>query len=347
MKRLTSSINFQVSTAGRLFFYAALIAFVVLIFALPSCTKEVDIDIPESAKQIVVEGSIELNTPPVILLTQSQKFFDNININNLGAYFVRGAQVTVKASDGTQAILNEYCLQNLPLSDQEKQVVLTAFGFSLNDSTPITDICFYSVADIATYFSSGTCSFMGKEKTKYELEIIAPPFTPGEDSIRVSSTTTIPASVGLDSLGTKQHPNPAYRDSMMAVYAYFTVPDTFGNAIRYWTKRNSQPFYKPESGSVYDDKLFVGLSVGLPLDRGRPSGEDFNINTGPYFWKGDTVTVKWSNIDNATYQFFYTLENDGGDSPFSSPIKIKSNIKNGLGVWAGYASNYYTITVPK
>lgn len=314
---------------------------------ISSCTKVIDINIPDSARQVVVEGTIENNVPPVVVLTKSSKFFDNVNINDIGSYFIHGANVHVTASDGTQTELTELCLQNLNLPPDQQEVILNAFGFSAIDSDQIPNVCVYTVPDIATYFLTGTCSFVGKERTSYTLDIMSPPLNDGQDSIHVTSTTTITTVIGIDSLTTKPHPNPDYADSMVAVYAYFSVPDTFGNFVRYWTKRNSEPFYTPIGGSVYDDKLFVGLSIGLPVERGQPKGADFNINTDSYFWKGDTVTVKWGNIDNKTYDFFYTLENDGGDSPFSSPVKIKTNINNGLGIWAGYASSYGTIIVPK
>lgn len=312
-----------------------------------SCTKVIDINIPDSARQVVVEGTIENDVPPVVVLTKSSKFFDNVNINDIGSYFIHGANVHVTASDGTQTVLTELCLQNLNLPPDQQEVILNAFGFSAIDSDQIPNVCVYTVPDIATYFLSGTCNFVGKERTSYTLDIMSPPLNDGQDSIHVTSTTTITTVIGIDSLTTKPHPNPDYVDSMVAVYAYFSVPDTFGNFVRYWTKRNSEPFYTPIGGSVYDDKLFVGLSIGLPVERGQPKGADFNINTDSYFWKGDTVTVKWGNIDNKTYDFFYTLENDGGDSPFSSPVKIKTNINNGLGIWAGYASSYGTIIIPK
>ena len=100
-------------------------------------------------------------------------------------------------------------------------------------------------------------------------------------------------------------------------------------------------------GSVYDDKLFIGLSLGLPLERGQAPGSKFDINTDSYYYRGDTIKVKWTNIDSKTYDFYYTLENDGGNSPFSSPVKIKTNINGGLGIWAGYATKYYTQIIPK
>ena len=63
---------------------------------------------------------------------------------------------------------------------------------------------------------------------------------------------------------------------------------------------------------------------------------------------GDTVTVKWANIDSRTYDFYNTLENDGGGSPFSSPLRIKSNVTgdSAIGVWAGYGARYYTLVIP-
>lgn len=320
---------------------------VAFCIGISSCSKEINIEIPPDAEQVVVEGTIETNVPPVVILTKSARFFDNIQINNLGSYFIHGAAIKVTSSDGQQTELIELCLKNLNLSPQDAQIVLNAFGFTTIDSGTIPDICIYTVPDIATFFTTGQCSFMGKERTTYHLDIMAPGFQNSSDSIHVTSSTYIPKSIPVDSLGFKEHPNPAYRDSMIACYAYFSVPDTFGNFVRYWTKRNSEPFYPPLSQSVYDDRLFVGLTIGLPIERGQPRSNDFDLNTYSYFWKGDTITVKWGNIDSKVYDFYYTLENDGGDSPFSSPVKIKTNINNGLGVWAGYATQYSTIIAPK
>lgn len=318
-----------------------------LLSVFSSCSKEIDITIPAEAEQVVVEGSIETNVPPVVILTKSAKFFDNLSLNDIGSYFVHGATIRVTAGTGEQTELVELCLQNLNLPPNEAQILLNAFGFSNPDSMEIPDVCVYTVPDIATYYLTGACSFMGKEQTTYHLEINSPGFENALDSIHITSSTYIPVSIGIDSLTIREHHNPDYRDSMAAVYANFTVPDTFGNFARYQTKRNSEPFFKPLGGSVYDDRLFVGLNIALPLERGQPSNAEFDINTDSYFWKGDTVTVKWSNIDSRTYDFFFTLENDGGDSPFSAPVKIKSNISNGLGVWAGYATQYSSIIIPR
>lgn len=322
------------------------IVYCLLSIVFSSCTKVIDIEIPDSAQQVVVEGTIENNVPPIVILTKSQKFFGTIDLNNLGNYFVHGASVHVTSSDGSQTELTEFCLQGLNLPQDQQDVLLGALGFSTIDSTNIPNVCVYTVPDILNYFIAGTCNFMGKERTTYNLDIVAPPLY-GNDSVHLTSSTYIPTAVGMDSLTMREAANVIYRDSMVSLYANVTVPDTFGNFLRYKTKRNHEPYYNPQGGTVYDDKLWVGLKIALPIERGQNPNADFDLNTDAYFWKGDTVSLKWSNIDAQTYEFFYTLENDGGDSPFSSPVKIKSNISNGLGVWAGYATKYYEVIIPE
>jgi hypothetical protein len=270
-----------------------------------------------------------------------------VNQNDLGSYFIHGAAIKITSSDGTQVDLVELCLQNLNLPDEQKALLLNALGFTNTDSAYLPNVCVYTVPDVANYFISGTCSFMGKERTRYALDIVAPAIN-GSDSVHLTSSTYIPTAIGMDSVVIREISNPEFRDSMVSLYAFVTVPDTFGNFLRYKTKQNNKPFYAPEGGgSVYDDRLFVGLHLGLPIERGQNPAEHFDFKTATYFAKGDTFTIKWSNIDAVTYDFYYTLENDGGDSPFSSPVKIKSNISNGLGVWAGYATKYYEVIIPK
>ena len=319
----------------------------IIALALTACSKVVKVVIPPASQQVVVDATIENGVPPIVLLSKSQQFFGTTNLNNLGAYFIHGANVKVTASDGTSVQLVEFCLQDLNLPANQTQQLLSALGYTTVDSANAVNICAYTVADIINYYTTGSCNFMGKQRTSYQLNIVSPPIYDGQrDSIHVTASTSIPLAIGIDSLQVRPDNNVAYNDSFAAVYAYISVPDTFGNFIRYQTRENSGPFYAPLGGSVYDDKLFVGLTLSLPLERGQAPNATFDINTDTYFPRGDTLTLKWSNIDANTYNFFYTLENDGGGSPFSSPVKVTSNVNNGLGVFAGYATKYFTIFVP-
>jgi len=142
------------------------------------------------------------------------------------------------------------------------------------------------------------------------------------------------------------HPNPD-NDSLLVVRCNLSVPDTFGNYVRYFTQRNNEPLYAPLTSSVWDDKLFVGTTLDLPLERGQSPLDDIDFATYSFFWKGDTVVLKWCNITKPHFDFWRTLESDGGDSPFSTPVIKKSNIVgDGVGVWGGYAATYDTIILP-
>jgi len=129
----------------------------------------------------------------------------------------------------------------------------------------------------------------------------------------------------------------------------FTDPKGYGNYLRYFTKVNSER-YLPGALSVFDDDLTDGTTYDFQIDQGidrnnRPKEDDYG-----YFKRGDTVTVKLANIDKGTYDFWRTLEfaYQSVGNPFSSPVKVLSNVSNGaLGAFCGYGVQYKSIVIPK
>lgn len=323
------------------YIHVMLLAMAGLAFA--SCTKDITGNLPDLGTSTVVDGSIENGKPPVVLLTRSTKVFGDLNINDLGAFFQHGAHMYMTVdNDSTQIPLEEICLRSLSaIPDSVKWTLLYSLGVTIYDSSSVPDVCVYTLplTELAAYYNTGSCPHCGAENHTYHLNIKL-----GNKTF--TAYTSIPQALGIDGLSIRNAPN---NDSLVNVMATISVPASTGHFIRYWTQRNDEPFYTPYSGSVYDDKLWVGRTLTLPLERGIPG---YIINPDPatygYFWKGDTVTLKWANIDSRTYDFFNTLENDGGGSPFSSPLRVKSNISGDsvVGVWAGYAARYYTIIVP-
>jgi hypothetical protein len=86
------------------------------------------------------------------------------------------------------------------------------------------------------------------------------------------------------------------------------------------------------------------------LPAGFRKADTIDRETFGYFYKGDTVVVKWSSIDKKTYEFWNTLEFSYGTTgnPFSSPVEVNGNISNGaLGVWAGYGNAFDTLIIPR
>jgi hypothetical protein len=85
------------------------------------------------------------------------------------------------------------------------------------------------------------------------------------------------------------------------------------------------------------------------VERGADRNEEIDRDNFSFFEKGDTITVKFCNIDKATYDFWRTMEYSYASigNPFSSPTKVLSNVKGALGYFGGYAVQYKTLVVPK
>lgn len=315
----------------------------MFLLLLVSCTTVITVDIPDPEDAIVVEGSIENGEPPYVLLTRNSAFFGGIDLNDIESYFVRDAQIKITSNKGEMVVLTEFCLNegllNL-LTDEEKRELASSLGYDLNDSTDVPNVCIYTIPNIIDYLNDPNAPvFKGKLNTRYDLEVIV------EDKT-LTSTTLIPNLNEIVSLSYRAHSDPS-RDSLVSVYLELDDPDTAGNFIRYWTQRNDDDMYAPVGGSVFDDLLFNGQQFSFPVERGQDPEDDIDLDTYSYFWRGDTVVIKLASIDNPHYDFWLTIENDNGDSPFSAPTKIRSNIEGGLGIWGGYAADYDTIIIPQ
>lgn len=288
--------------------------FVVLGLALFlfGCEKNIDFNLKSSANKLVVEATIENRQAPVVILTKSVGFFSKISPDILSQSFVHGADVFI--SNGTLTHkLKEY-----------SRTVSQGISFY-----------FYTVdsSNLAT-------AFVGELNHAYSLRIVS-------EGKEYTSATTIPnVTKRIDSLWWKQA--PATTDtSKVIVIVKATDPPGFGDYVRYFTKRNSEPFY-PGLNSVFDDLFIDGTTYELQVDPGVDRNVDRN-DSNRFFKRGDTVTLKLSNIDKATYDFWRTMEYSYASvgNPFSTPVKVLSNISgDALGYFGGYASQYRSIIIP-
>ncbi len=288
---------------------------VVILFLLSllfGCEKNIDFKLDESAPTLVVDAEIENGKPPKVVLTKSIPYFSQITPEILANSFVHDAEVYLSNGLLTQK-LKEYTNNFIP-------------GFSTY---------FYSIDT-----SLLNTAFDGVLNTSYQLKVIV-------EGKEYNAETQIPAlNVFPDSVYFKPAPdNPDTNTRVL--FAIISDPAGLGNYIRYYTKRNSSPFF-PGRRSVYTDEIIDGTTYTAKLDPGfdynnpPASGEDF-------FMKSDTITLKVSNINRASYTFWNTWEfaYQSIGNPFAQPNKVIGNISNGaLGAFCGYASWNKTIIVP-
>lgn len=288
-------------------------ALLFCVTCLLSCEKNINFKLKVVPDVLVVDASIENNQPPIVVLSKSFAYFSKISPEVLDTSFVHDAMVTI--SNGTQ-------------TQQLKEYVV--------DSTGGYSVYYYSIdtADI-------TSVFQGQLNTTYTLKVV-------REGNEYTAITTIPSlSKKIDSLWWQ--PTPFADDSTeVDLFVRATDPPGLGNYIRYYTKTNDGA-YLPGEQSVFDDELIDGTTYDLKvqpgIDRNNPIAFD-----KIFFHRGDTATLKLSNIDHATYQFWLTMEfaYQSIGNPFASPNKVLGNISNGaLGAFCGYASDYKTIVIPK
>ena len=299
-----------------------------LLSLLAACEENLSIDIPEGQEQLVVEGHIEQGAPPVVVLTRSVPVFARSYPADIEAGFVHGAQVVVSSGG------KSYTLKEVPAAafwPQLRRVVSEQFAIPADSLSGGSNFIFY------VYTSEELLGEVGKS---YQLRI-------SHEGRVVTASTTIPNLNPLQELFLKSHPDPS-QDSLFTLFYRYQDPDTLGNSIRYFTKRNSEPFYPGYFTSVFNDELINGVQdLSFPLDRGEPRGQDVDLETYSYFGKGDTIVVRWAAIDIEHYRFWYTLENERNNngSPIGSPNTTRSNINGGMGVWGGYGVTYHRIVV--
>lgn len=293
-----------------------LILVCLIALGLISCEKEVNINPGGNQQKVVVDGFIETGLPPVVVLTNSFSFFSKIDLSTLENAFIHNADVRV--SDGIQEVkLREYALDT---------------GFNTSK------YYFYSVdtADLSSL------SFIGQVNRFYNLSILV-------NGKRYDAQTKIPAVMPVDSMwAIPPTVLPTDLPTAMLLYIRYSDPDTPNNTIRYFTSTNGG-LYFPGFNSVYEDAVINGTSFNINLAPGirdRSSLVDSNF----YFFRGDTVRLKWASIDRGVYDFWSTFEFSAATAgnPFGSPVSVTSNIRGGaLGLWAGYGTSYSTLVIPK
>lgn len=290
-----------------------LTAILFCLICLFSCEKNIDFKLHVVPEVLVVDASIENNQPPIVVLSKSFDYFSRINPESLDTSFVHNADVFISNGIKTQK-LKEYSI----------------------DSTGGFQIYYYSI-DTANLSSA----FLGDFNTTYQLKVVS------KGKEYTARTTIPPLAKKIDSLWWK--PAPFTTDtSEVVVMVRATDPHGLGNYIRYYTKINNGLFL-PGVQSVFDDQLIDGTTYDLKLDPGIDRNDPISFDKN-FFHRGDTVTLKLSNIDRSTYQFWLTMEfaYQSIGNPFASPNKVLGNISNGaLGAFCGYAAGFKTLVIPR
>lgn len=285
----------------------------LLVLFTSSCEKEVHIQLASVPPRVVVEGSIETDSPPFVMLTSSMGFFSKVDLATLQNSFLHNA--VVKVSNGTKTItLREYTIDSSTFK----------FSFYTIDTADLSNIMF------------------GEEGKHYTLTI-------DYEGKSYSAITKIPYPQKFDTMwfAEPEFTGPNTPDSARQLFVNYKDPDTLGDYVRAYTSRNGGAFLYSAN---FSDEIVNGKQInkiGLALGY-EPSNGSRNQDSLIYAFPGEEITLKWAAVDKGVYTFWNTLDFAKGSvgNPFSSPINPVTNLTNGaLGIWAGYGTYYKTAIV--
>ncbi len=287
------------------------IVFLFLLISFTACEKNIDLNFQKTQNNLVVDATIENGKPPIVILSSSFGYFSKIDKDSLAASFVHGADIRI--SDGTK----EY-----PLVEDSAQ---NTDGFN---------IYFYTS-------KPNPAILIGQLNGHYTMSI-------SSKGVNYSASTTIPPiTTKVDSVWWDQVGGIADSNNIKLMVMQ-TDRKGMGDYIRYFTKVNSGQFL-PGLNSVFADEFTDGEMFSIFYDKGvDKNNKEARANLN--FNRGDTITFKLCNIDQPTFNFWRTYEYSyqGIGNPFSSPVKILSNIDGpGFGYFGGYAAQYRTLIIPK
>ena len=304
---------------------------VLNLLLLESCTKEVKIDIPGFEEKLVVDGTISVDEPPIVLLSTSKDIYSATNKDAFLAGFVSGAIITV--SDGINTIqLDEICSDALPAGTENLAAQL--FGVPVSELTK-NHLCAY------TSFNTAIWGVVGKT---YTLSISV-------NGKTYTSSTKIEQPTQLDK--TFWVPDLTYSDYG---FSWARLSDKIGQKDHYmWEVKRinkgsqGQPidfFFTKTFLPVFNDVFIDGLSFDFFFENPMSFEDSIESKYQGFYKVGDTVVIKFSKMDQPVYNYFekkYAQITTAGN-PFATPTNIPSNITGGaLGVWAGFSPTYDTL----
>jgi len=245
----------------------------IVLFALSSCEKVIDIDLNDAAPKIVVEAQIT-----------NMKGFNLVSISKTGSYYsyddterIVGAIVEVSDIMDNKFILNE-----------------VAPGMYNNE-----DLVLDSNSEYKLHIDTGTETFESFSKSPSSVKI---------DSIKIERSEFSPKNKGDNS-----SEEPQYK-----VIAYFLDNANETNFYRLRLSVNGEYLY---GFYVVDDRVFNGKTIPYKFN---------NI----FLNDNDQVSVELLGIDEANYNYFYTLRKLLGNGKDITPGNPPTNIKgNAIGIF--------------
>ncbi len=293
----------------------------MVLFA--ACEKEIDLNVQGEGTKLVVQGRIEreinaatgeeFGSPPIIILSKSIDFFGDIDSTALSEIFIHDAEVYI--SDGVD------------------EVQLVEYDFRFAGGQALESSYFYTLDT-----SNPSAFILGEFGKTYTLRVV----WEGET---YESSTTIISPVPVDSIWQQVANVPESDTIFTEIRGQYTDPVSRGQNYYYQT---FSYLSDGEEGANYDDYFNDEVANDISIKFSLYSSDFFedanSINRFGYWLPGDSMELRWSQVDYPSYEFINTKNFSEGSvgNPFGTPINVLGNVSNGaLGAFIGYGTYVY------
>ena len=178
-------------------------------------------------------------------------------------------------------------------------------------------------------------SIIGKPGKQYHLKVEYRNKT-------ITAQTEIPEPVVLDSIWFKKEPG---NDSVTYIHVKFN--NSSNHFYQIATRQENQGAYIPCLYGNIDPSLYgKGQGISMQINKGPVIFPKTDYRT--YFVSPSDVEIRFSTQTKESYEFWTSYENEvlNAQNPiFPANSSLKSNIKGGIGIWAGYGTFYYKINL--
>lgn len=154
----------------------------------------------------------------------------------------------------------------------------------------------------------------------------------------VEATTKIPKTVAIKSA---EYVKKADTDTTGYVFVKFDDPVNEKNYYQIATRvEREESIFVPSFYGNLDDKNFSTAAVSVQINRGVLLFPKTKFK--PYFTDGDLIHVKLRTQSKEALDFWNSWQNEIVNSRnpiYPANSSLKSNIKGGIGIWAGYGQS--------
>lgn len=290
-----------------------------------SCTKTIKFDDEGLANQLVVNSIISPNFKFSAYLTKSSSILEP-------------AQSTGQFTDGTlelyengALIMQLYSPTGKFLADDIKpeagktyRIVITSEGKKLEAETTVPNL-----TDVVSLDTLTIKNQFGQKNIKYKLKIKDPS---QNDYYRIIvMTESLNLSSYASDNGKKQYMLLTVQNSIDSDDPVFkSVYNNFGDELINYGPNNDY--------SIFPDDYFQGKEYTIQFQVSSSFGNSYYPNSygGNPIYVRNIIHVQKLSKDLYNYLKYLKLYNQYQDNPFAEPVAVYSNVKNGVGIFAGF-----------